>query len=162
MQEKIIDNDTSDSVEKVKPGRKPFVQTEARKQAFERCRLARQTSVEKIQTGKKLKNLEAREQRIVAKKKELIVAEAEAEPEPEESEPEEPEPEPKKTRKPMKKTRSKPKAKVTIVEDSESDSGNSSDSEPEFIIQRVAKKKTIAATAPPPQVERHAQLFSWV
>ena len=161
MQEKIIDNDTSDSVEKVKPGRKPFVQTEARKQAFERCRLARQTSVEKIQTGKKLKNLEAREQRIVAKKKELIVAEAEPEPEESESEPEpEPEPEPKKTRKPMKKTRNKPKAKVTIVEDSES--GNSSDSEPEFIIQRVPKKKTIAAIAPSPQVERHTQLFSWV
>lgn len=122
MSSEIIENDTTtqsdDGVEKKPKQKREYVMTDARKQAFERCRAAREQSIKRKEEDKLVKAVEIKEKRKkeVAPKIEQVI---EAPP------------------KEVKK--SKPKKKVIVYEPSDSDDSESSY---EVEIRPKAVKKT--------------------
>ena len=127
----VSDNDIEKPVVKSRK-KSEFVWTEARKEAFERCRQARQANIGVIQTKKKAEKLTQAKTKLQAKVEQLEEVEAKL------PEPPAPAPIPKKKRTP----------KVIIESDTDEDSA----SEEEYVVSRVRRTtKAIPPTKPQAQ-----------
>lgn len=124
----------------VKKTRKPFVWTEARKEAFARCREAREQKDKTIRATQKQTRIQKGVDKLKLKVKELESVD--------ETLP---------VKEQVKKVALNKKPKIQIVDESENDSD--SDSEEEYVVSRVKKSRGRPAPEPEPEPEYHHQSY---